>query len=164
MASFFYLYQKIPSVILLISQWRFNNVRVSKTRFLQIFTEHMLIFKFLSICLCLLWKEMTIITLTGSFKWIAPIYLNKEQNKYLPASFTRWHHHPLPPTLTAYPSSTPWSFRFFSFDKTTAKNDLTITCSHLVAETSVLGTHTTKWLSYTLLYKMASKTSKISRL
>ena len=25
-------------------------------------------------------------------------------------------------------------------------------------------THTTKWLSYTLLYKMASKTSKISRL
>ena len=27
-----------------------------------------------------------------------------------------------------------------------------------------LWTHTTKWLSYTLLYKMASKTSKISRL
>ena len=27
-----------------------------------------------------------------------------------------------------------------------------------------LRTHTTKWLSYTLLYKMASKTSKISRL
>ena len=25
-------------------------------------------------------------------------------------------------------------------------------------------THTTKWLSYTLLYKMASKTSKISQL
>ena len=31
-------------------------------------------------------------------------------------------------------------------------------------KSSLKDTHTTKWLSYTLLYKMASKTSKISRL
>jgi hypothetical protein len=36
--------------------------------------------------------------------------------------------------------------------------------SYMLSHTGSLRTHTTKWLSYTLLYKMASKTSKISRL
>ena len=37
--------KKVPVALCLTSQWRFNDVTVTKKRILQIFTENMLIFK-----------------------------------------------------------------------------------------------------------------------
>ena len=45
---------------------------------------------------------------------------------------------PLPLTLTAYPTPTPRLGGQNVFTKMTAKDDPTISCSHLVAETNVL--------------------------
>ena len=47
------------------------------------------------------------------------------------------NRHPLPLTLTAYPTPTQGRVVIF-FSKRTPKDDPTISCSHLVAETSVL--------------------------
>ena len=48
-------------------------------------------------------KEMTIITYTGSLKYIAPIFLYWEQKQISQGG----NDPPLPITLTAYPTPTP---------------------------------------------------------
>ena len=53
-------------------------------------------------------------------------------------NIARWQPPPLPLTLTAYPTLTPGSGGNFFSAKMTAKDDLTIDCSNLVAKTSVL--------------------------
>ena len=76
--------KKVPVALHLTSQWRFNDVRVTKNWILRILDENRPNFNFspkiLGICdfdgvFGQLWKEMTIITYTESFKYKAPIFL-----------------------------------------------------------------------------------------
>ena len=66
---------------------------------------------------------MTIITYTGSFKYIAPIFLYPEQKQISQGS----NHHPSTPNFDSLPYPTPGR-----------KDDPTISCTHLMVKLSVL--------------------------
>ena len=93
---------------------------------------------------------MTTITYTVSFKYITQIFFGLGAK----TSIARWQQTPL--TLTAYPFPTPWSggnlfvglfvclfvclfvaclFLCLVLAKMTAKDDYTVSCSHLVTST-----------------------------
>ena len=71
---------------------------------------------------------MIIITYTGSFKLIAIISLDTSKTNIATLSLT----------LAAYPIPTEGRVVKYFFAKMTAKDDSTISCSHLVAESTLV--------------------------
>ena len=117
--SFLHRYKNVSVALHLMSQWCFNEIRVTwKTGFdgfrwknrsiFQIFARNprnmqywwfgLFCFRF-SFFYYWLWNKMTIITYTGIFKYIVEIFLEKEQKKKKKKKILRWQQFPLYPYL-----------------------------------------------------------------